>query len=184
MIYTDSTYRIYIVGHAACGKSTFGHLIAKQLRIPFIDLDRYIQKRFQASIEQIFLRGGEEGFRKVERAMLHEVSQRNRVVVACGGGTPCFHDNMDYMNSRGMTIWLQASEQSIAERMENSYTVRPMFAGLSGEELRDRIREIMTEREPFYSKAAWHLVNDDIHTAELAIDTAHKLMKNIRYSHT
>lgn len=176
----NPTYRIFIVGHSACGKSTFGRLIARQLNMSFIDLDHYIRQRFQATVEQIFARAGEEGFRKVESALLREAGQRNRIVMACGGGTPCFHDNMDYMNAQGMTIWLKASEEAIAERLENSRTVRPLFAGLSGVQLREKIRHNLAERTPYYSKAVWHLLNDDGRTKELAWDVANRIMETLQ----
>lgn len=177
----NPSYRIFIVGHAACGKSTFGRMLANRLMMKFIDLDQYIHQRFHASVEQIFARAGEEGFRKVESTLLRETVQRNRVIVACGGGTPCFHDNMEFMNSQGMTIWLQASEESIAERLENSHIVRPMYAGMDGEQIRAKVHETMEARTPYYSKATWHLLNDDGNTKELARDVADRIIESMQF---
>ncbi len=177
----NPSYRIFTVGHSGCGKSTFGRLLARHLNMSFVDLDHYIRLRFQATVEQIFARGGEEGFRKVESTLLREAAQRNRVVVACGGGTPCFHDNMNYMNSQGLTIWLQSSEESLADRIEKSHTVRPLYTGLSGEELRAKIKHNLAVRTPYYSQAVWHLLNDNGNTKELARDIANRIMETMQY---
>lgn len=164
--------RIFIVGHSASGKSTFGRLLARSLGMIFIDLDGYTRHRFGTSIDQIFARAGESGFRKVERAMLREVGERERVVVACGGGTPCFFDNMEYMSTRGVTVWLRASEEVITARLENSRSVRPLYKGLSGRELHEKIHRTLAERTPFYSQAKLYFDNDNDSTEMVAMEAA------------
>ena len=99
---------IFLIGYMGTGKSTLGRAVARLGDIRFIDLDHYIEGRFHRSVSQLFEERGEDGFRKVEQAMLHEVGEFEDVIIACGGGTPCFFDNMDYMNSRGLTILLEA----------------------------------------------------------------------------
>ena len=126
---------IFIIGYMACGKTTFGRALARRLGYDFIDLDFYIEQRFRRSVRQIFADSGEEEFRRLEASMLREAGEFENVVVACGGGTPCFFDNMEYMNSRGTTVWLQASVRRTVERLLRAVGKRPLTAQVSPEEL-------------------------------------------------
>ena len=98
---------IIIIGYMGAGKTTVGKALAKDLGVMFYDLDWYIESRMRKTVKQIFDEVGEEGFRKIEHNMLHEVAEFENVVVSCGGGTPCFFDNMDYMNQLGETFYLR-----------------------------------------------------------------------------
>lgn len=89
------------------GKTTVGRALAKELGIPFYDLDWYIESRMRKKVPQIFAEKGEEGFRQIEHNMLHEVAEFENVVLSCGGGTPCFFDNMQYMNEQAETVYLK-----------------------------------------------------------------------------
>ena len=102
--------RIFLTGYMASGKTTLGKAFARACNLGFIDLDWYIEERMHMSVRDIFAERGEDGFRQLEKNMLHEVSEFENVVVACGGGTPCFFDNMDVMNSRGITVFLDAAQ--------------------------------------------------------------------------
>ena len=93
------------------GKTTIGKVLAQKLSLEFFDLDWYIEDRFRMKIPQIFAEKGEEGFREIERKMLHEVAEFENVVISCGGGTPCFFDNMEYMNRQAKTIYLKAAPE-------------------------------------------------------------------------
>lgn len=108
---------IFLIGYMGCGKTTFGRALAKATGRDFIDLDFYISQRFRATIPEIFAAQGESGFRRMEGAMLREAGEFPGVVVACGGGTPCFGSNLDYMLGRGTVVWLQASRQRLLERL-------------------------------------------------------------------
>ena len=83
------------------GKTTVGKALSKELNIPFYDLDWYIETRMHKTVKQLFDERGEDGFRIIERNMLHEVAEFENVIISCGGGTPCFFDNMDYLNQQG-----------------------------------------------------------------------------------
>ena len=100
--------RIIIIGYMGSGKTTVGRALAKELGMPFYDLDWYIESRRHKTVPQLFSEVGEEGFRKIEYNMLHEVAEFEDVVISCGGGTPCFFDNIDYMNQQGDVIYLKA----------------------------------------------------------------------------
>lgn len=137
-----------------CGKSTLGRAVRKATGINFIDLDTYIENRFHTTISALFAERGEDGFRRLERAMLEEVSAFEDTLIACGGGTPCFFDNMDLMNSSGTTVWLNTARPRIIERLLINRSRRPLLANKSAEELTEFVERAMDEREPYYAKAS------------------------------
>ena len=153
--------RIILLGYMGAGKTTIGKALAKERGIMFYDLDWNIETRMRRTVAQIFSDEGEEGFREIERNMLHEVAEFEDVVISCGGGTPCFYDNMDYMNAQGDTIYLQASPDVLAGHLRMGKVVRPLIAGKSDEELRQYIIESLKQREPYYTKAH-HTLNVDL----------------------
>lgn len=137
-----------------CGKSTLGRALRVTSGLEFIDLDHYIENRFHQTISEIFAERGEAGFRRLERAMLEEVSGFSDTIIACGGGTPCFFDNMELMNNRGLTVWLNTPIERLYERLQRNRSKRPILANKSDSELMDFIEKALQERTPFYSKAA------------------------------
>lgn len=153
---------IFIIGLPACGKSTFGKALAKRLGRRFIDLDTYIENRFHTSIPELFSQRGEEGFRSLEAAMLRETGEFLDTVIATGGGAPCHLGNMEYMNSRGITVWLQASRGRILKRLLRNRRKRPMLQGLDPDALAERIDILLQQRVPFYSQAEIYFVTDHL----------------------
>lgn len=144
---------VFVVGYMACGKTTFGKALARATGRDFIDLDFYIEQRFRKTIPHIFADEGEEVFRRREAAMLREAGEFENVVVACGGGTPCFNQNMDYMLGRGTVIFLEASPERMLQRLEINNSRRPLMAGKSSEEMRREIEKGLAARLPHYSRA-------------------------------
>ena len=145
--------RIYLVGYMGCGKSTIGRKIADLLEISFVDLDKYIEERYFKTVPAIFAEEGENGFREKERNSLLEVSQFENIVVGTGGGAPCFFDNMEVMNSNGVTVYIAPDTDVLATRLIKSKTERPLIAGKSREELVLFINNALLKRAPFYEKA-------------------------------
>ncbi len=137
------------------GKTTLGKVLASELNVPFYDLDWYIEERFHTTIPKIFAQEGEEGFRKKERAMLHEVAEFENVVISCGGGTPCFFDNMEYLNQQAKTVYLKATPEVLSVHLRMGRTERPLIKGKSDEELKQYILESLSQREPYYSTARY-----------------------------
>ena len=146
--------RLFLVGFMGSGKTTLGRALSKDLSLTFIDMDQYIEGRFHRTVSQLFSERGEEGFRKLERNMLHEICEVEDVVVATGGGVPCFFDNMQYMNERGVTVWLNVPPSVIHTRLLISRSKRPLVAAMPEEELLGYIVSSLAEREPYYSRAA------------------------------
>ena len=136
-----------------CGKSTMGRAVSELTGMPFIDLDNYVERRFHLSVKEIFAQRGEEGFRDVERRMLQEVADFEDVIVACGGGTPCFFDNMEYMNSRGTTVFLNTPIPRLHSRLMRGRNKRPLIADKNDEELLQFITTVLDARMEHYKKA-------------------------------
>lgn len=136
-----------------CGKSTMGRAVSQLTGLPFIDLDNYIEGRYHLTVREIFAQRGEEGFRDVERRMLQEVSDFEDVIVACGGGTPCFFDNMEYMNERGTTVFLNIPIPRLHSRLMRGRHKRPLIANKSDEELLEFIEKALASRMEHYQKA-------------------------------
>ncbi len=156
---------IFLIGYMAVGKTTFGRALAARLGLQFIDLDFYIEQRFHTSIKEIFATRGEAAFRQLESEMLREVGEMTDVIVSCGGGTPCFGSNMEYMNSRGLTVRLTASEDCLLRRLTRKRWKRPLIADKTDDEIRLFIREHQAQREPWYSQAAETLMSDELENA-------------------
>ena len=136
-----------------CGKSTMGRAVSALTGVPFIDLDNYIEQRFHITVKEIFAQRGEGGFRDVERRMLQEVADFEDVIVACGGGTPCFFDNMEYMNTHGTTVFLNTPIDRLHSRLMRGRHKRPLIADKDDEELMTFIKEALAKRMEHYSKA-------------------------------
>ena len=149
--------RIILIGYMGAGKTTVGKALAKELGLQFYDLDWYIESRRRKTVAQIFDEVGEEGFRKIEHNMLHEVAEFEDVVISCGGGTPCFFDNMDYMNQQGQVVYLHCEPETLLGHLLMGKTERPLLKGKTPEELISFIKEQLTKREPFYTKARYTL---------------------------
>ena len=147
--------RIILIGYMGAGKTTIGRALAKELGVSFYDLDWYIESRRHKTVAQLFAEEGEEAFRQIEHNMLHEVAEFEDVVISCGGGTPCFFDNMDYMNAQGQVVYLKAETQVLIDHLHMARTERPLLKGKSPEELEQFIKEQVRIRETYYNKARY-----------------------------
>lgn len=152
---------IILIGYMCAGKTTVGKALAKKIGRTFYDLDWYIEERFHKKVPVIFAEDGEERFRDIERRMLNEAAEFENTVLSCGGGTPCFYDNMDYMNSVADTYYLKASPETIIQHLAISKGERPLLKGKSPEELAAFIQEQLAMRAPFYEKAH-HIIDVDV----------------------
>ena len=145
--------RIILGGYMGSGKTTVGKALSKATGMMFYDLDWYIESRMHTTVSKLFSERGEEAFRKIEYNMLHEVAEFEDVIVSCGGGTPCFFDNMDYLNQQGDVVYLKATPEVLYKHLLMAKVERPLLKGKSPEELIAYITEHLKEREPFYEKA-------------------------------
>lgn len=170
---------IFLIGYMGCGKSTIGRTVARLSGIRFIDLDSYIESRYHATVSELFAAHGESGFRDIEHRMLHEVAEFEDVIVACGGGTPCFMDNMDYMNGRGTTVFLDTPIDRLHSRLMRGRHKRPLIAGKSDEELLEFIKTALEQRRPHYSKAQMSFSSELLETKSEIENTAREFIQNL-----
>lgn len=165
--------RIILLGYMGAGKTTIGRVLAKHLKLKFYDLDLYIEARMHKSIEDIFNQSGEETFRKIEYNMLHEVAEFENTVISLGGGTPCFFNNMEYINQQAETVFLNANTDVIIKHLEMSKKIRPL---LKNKTLQDKINTINTQlknRIKYYNKAK-HVVNIEV------LDSIEKITNTVK----
>ncbi len=157
--------KVFLIGFMGSGKTSIGKKLAHFLKYDFIDLDKLIEVKTEMSIAEYFVKYGEEAFRKLEREVLQNTVYPEKIIVATGGGMPCYFDNMDWMNKNGITAYLSLPSKTLANRLENSKTERPLIQGLKGDELVEFVTRKLAEREVFYNKAKFSISAADL-TAE------------------
>ena len=161
---------IVLLGYMGSGKSTTGRLLAEKLGFDFKDLDNYIETRQMCSISSIFKSQGEIYFRKIEATSVIELcSENNSLVLALGGGTPCYSDTMSYLinHSKVVTVMLNTSVDNLFTRLETKKSKRPLISNLKNGELKEFIAKHLFERSFFYSQAEASVLTDNLNQKEL-----------------
>jgi len=153
--------RIYLVGMPASGKSRLGRATAPLIGYSFIDLDDVIEDIEKASINQIFAEQGEEYFRKVEQKALHQTLP-NKTIIACGGGTPCFFDNMNFIKTHGFSVYLNETLDNLLAHLKEQQGTRPLLNSLTEGELRHNLEQKLLQRIPYYQQADISLSSEEI----------------------
>ena len=144
--------RLFILGFMGCGKSFSGKRLAKKFDIDFIDLDHFLEEKEGNSIREIFETKGEEYFRNLERECLQAMKNKSMTVISVGGGTPCFFDNMDWMNNNGITVFLDTPVSILANRLKKAMSKRPLLKNYTSDGLEKFITEKLSERKAFYEQ--------------------------------
>jgi len=153
------------------GKTTLGQELSRVVRCRFFDMDHELENEHQLSIPEIFNRFGEPQFRIWENELLQRISVKENLVVATGGGLPCFHNNIDLLNQSGTTIYLKLSAAIIFDRLSKRRGTRPLIQGYSDAELMQYIQNTLTKREPLYLKAR-HIVEAELITVQDLVNIA------------
>lgn len=141
---------IILCGFMGCGKSTIGSLLSRKMGMAFVDLDRFIEKKENKTVSEIFSDSGEEYFRQLEREAARELSEKKGVVLAAGGGTLTFAENVEVLKKSGTIVLLDIPVEVVSERLRND-TSRPLLARPDKEEA---MRELYNKRLPLYREAA------------------------------
>ena len=153
---------IFLLGFMGSGKSHWGRLWAAAHNFNFIDLDEELEKQEQKTVAAIFETRGEDYFRQKETILLRSLTAQSNSIVSCGGGTPCFFDNMAWMNKNGLTIFLEATTQFILKNIKNEKDKRPLIKDKDDAEILFFIEQKLKERQPYYSKAKIILQAEDL----------------------
>lgn len=145
---------LFLTGFSGCGKSTAGRRLAERLGYSFVDLDAAIVAREGRSINEIFTQSGEEEFRRLESAELENIiASTENTIVATGGGTPCFRDNMELMLAAGTVVYFRMSPENLALRLQHGRERRPKLAAINDAELTEYIAQSLAGREPYYMRS-------------------------------
>lgn len=159
--------KIFLVGMMGSGKSFCSKKLAKKLKIAVYDLDKLIEMTEDITIAEIFEEEGEEYFRKEESKILRWFEEKKTFVLATGGGTPCFHKNMEWMNENGITIWINEPINVLVERLKKEKEHRPLIKDLSDDEMAEFLTNKLVERTQFYSMAAHTIEYSSMKDADL-----------------
>ncbi len=136
------------------GKTHWGHLLSEKLGMRFFDLDEQVAEHAGKSIPEIFATEGEEQFRMMEKDTLHIIAESHQqFIMACGGGSPCYFNNIDYMNQVGTTVWINSPLDTLFDRLVKEKEKRPLLKELSDEQLRLFIHKKYSDRKIYYEQA-------------------------------
>ncbi len=149
--------RFFLVGFMGSGKTYWGKKWSEASGLKCYDLDQEIELREGKSISRIFKEEGEEAFRKMEHTALKTLLHLDDFILSCGGGTPCWHNNMKLMNASGTTIYLKSNAVDLTERLRLEKEARPLLQQVPDDLLHDFIQERIDQRAPCYSQATFHL---------------------------
>lgn len=166
--------RLYLIGFMASGKTSIGKKIAKKLDYKFIDLDDYLEEKYNKTIPDIFKQDGEDKFREMEKDTLHDTFKMKKVIIACGGGTPCFFDNIEQINKNGFSIYLNRTVDYLVYKLMHAKTIRPLVQNKTEDELKQYIKNTLKHREQYYKKAT-----KTIKIKDKSKDDVAKLIKKI-----
>ena len=145
--------RVYLIGYMGSGKTRLGMELSVKTGYPFIDTDELFVEKYRISIVDFFEKYNEVTFRKLERDLLLETIKYPDAIISTGGGTPCFHDNMDFIRKNGISIYLKMRIQSLVNRLVVVKKKRPLLKDKSLKEMESYIRGQIAEREIFYNQA-------------------------------
>ncbi len=155
--------KIFLIGFMGSGKTYWGRLLSQKLGLPFFDLDEQIVNAENQSINEIFESRGEEYFRLKEKEILHIITEsHNAFILSCGGGAPCYFNNIEYMNQAGITVWINASADTIFARLVKERSHRPLLKNLSDDELKSFIKKKFADRRIFYEQAGVSIEDENI----------------------
>jgi len=162
---------IFLIGFMGAGKSYWGKQWSSANRFSFHDLDALVEAKENKTVSDIFNEDGESHFRAIESEVLQSFNFPKPCIIACGGGTPCFNNNIAWMNNAGLTVFLKATPLQIIANLQNDGAKRPLLANLSGDALQEFVEQKLTDRAQCYEAAKLTL-----HTRHLDTNSLHSLI--------
>ena len=145
--------RIFLIGFMGCGKTATGRRLAQKIGWQWFDTDKYIEHRYRKNLSELFEEIGEEKYREIEHKILLELADFENVVISCGGGLPCFNNNLEIMKNAGTTIYLEETPENLFERLKKAKVERILLKNKTETELKNFIFETLPKRENFYKQA-------------------------------
>ena len=152
---------VFLMGFMSSGKSRLGKKLAKKLDAPFVDLDKEIESKEGKSISQIFEESGEDAFRQLEAQYLRDLTLNDTSIIALGGGTPIYKNNIEFIVKHGISIYLKVEAKYLIGRLKEKSAKRPLISKLNESELSDFVNRTLKVREPFYEKATHVLASNN-----------------------
>jgi shikimate kinase len=166
--------KIFLIGFMGCGKTHWGKLLSEKLNMPLFDLDEKIVEHENRSVNQIFEQEGEEYFRLVEKDILHLLSESHETfVMATGGGTPCFYNNIDYLKKQGITVWINCSTDCVYQRLLKEKEERPLVSKVPAAELKSYVTKKYSSRKIYYQQATVILPEENLSMERLVNEVFH-----------
>jgi len=160
--------KIFLTGFMGSGKTYWGKIWARQSGLSFYDLDEEIEKETGKTIAWLFEKKGEAYFRETETGALHTFAEKEDCIIACGGGTACYNDNMQWINKNGISVYLSATPRYIFDRITGEKDRRPLISKINTADMLYYIEQKLKEREPFYKQAAFILQADELNENSLS----------------
>ena len=157
---------VFLIGFMGSGKSFAGRHLGEVLKIPCTDMDKHIEEQEKRTVREIFEQSGENYFRELEHQFLENLDTDQRLIISTGGGAPCFYDNMQIMNRKGLTIYLNRSKPVVMAQLMKGIEKRPLLQDKTEEEIWDFYDKKLSERKVFYEQAQIHA--GDMNYLELA----------------
>jgi len=167
---------IFIIGFMGVGKSTIGKQLALQMNVNFVDVDKEIELSEETSIAEIFNERGEEYFREIESRIIRRLQPNS--IIACGGGLPCYNDNIKYINDNGVSIYLYADESNILKRIKKNIANRPLINDIKKKDLKSYVKSKVRERSDIYNKANFTINTNNKSETEI-LTQIHSLLNSI-----
>jgi shikimate kinase len=166
---------LFLIGFMGSGKSTLGKRLAKKIDYDFADMDELLEQQEGMSVTEIFEQKGEAYFRHKETQLIQQFKPQQNRVIATGGGSPCFDQNMEIMNQKGITIYLRMTPAGLVNRLKNATELRPLLKNLTtDEQLLEYISEKLQHREPYYLQSKCIIKAENVkpeHVISLVFET-------------
>lgn len=166
--------KIFLVGFMGCGKTHWGQQLSQKLNLPFFDLDHKIEEKESKTITAIFNEQGEEYFRLLEKEVLYLLTESHEsFIMATGGGTPCYYNNIEYMKRSGTVVWINCPLECVYERLKKEREKRPLVKDLTDEQLHTYIIKKFSDRKIYYEQATTTVHDDHLQLDQLVAAIFH-----------